>query len=76
MPYTHGDAEQLSSEQILREYKQQSSVELRFKFLKDPIEERIRTAVVERNIRIEPVRGWYAQKPTAKQIILMLEPYE
>ena len=30
------DSESLSAEEVLREYKQQSTVELRFKFLKDP----------------------------------------
>jgi len=33
----HQDTEQLPAAQVLREYKQQSSVELRFKFLKDPM---------------------------------------
>jgi len=99
----HQDASELPAEQVLREYKQQSSVELRFKFLKDPmfvdslflktperiealgyvllialfiymtIEERIRSAVQQQNIRLEPVRGWHTRKPTAKQVILMLE---
>ncbi len=99
----HQDASELSAEQVLREYKQQSSVELRFKFLKDPmfvdslflktperiealgyillialfiymrLEERIRTAVDQQNIRLQPVRGWHTRKPTAKQVILMLE---
>src|SRR5665648_1103736 len=99
----HKDALELPAEQVLQEYKQQSSVELRFKFLKDPmfvdslflktperiealgyvllialfiymrLEERIRTAVEQHNIRLEPVRGWHTRKPTAKQVILMLE---
>lgn len=99
----HKDALELPAEQVLREYKQQSSVELRFKFLKDPmfvdslflktperiealgyvllialfiyltLEERIRTAVLQQNIRLQPVRGWHTSKPTAKQVILMLE---
>jgi len=99
----HQDALELPAEQVLREYKQQSSVELRFKFLKDPmfvdslflktperiealgyvllialfiymtLEERIRTAVLQQNIRLQPVRGWHTSKPTAKQVILMLE---
>ena len=99
----HKNASELSAEQVLREYKQQSSVELRFKFLKDPmfvdslflktperiealgyillialfiymrLEERIRTAVDQQNIRLQPVRGWHTRKPTAKQVILMLE---
>lgn len=33
----HEDASELPVEQVLREYKQQSSTELRFKFLKDPV---------------------------------------
>jgi len=33
----HQDVAELPAEQVLREYKQQSSVELRFKFLKDPM---------------------------------------
>ena len=33
----HRDASELPAEQVLREYKQQSNVELRFKFLKDPM---------------------------------------
>lgn len=99
----HEDASELPVEQVLREYKQQSSTELRFKFLKDPVfvdslflktperiealgyvllialfvymrlEERIRTAVEKQNIRLQPVRGWHTRKPTAKQVILMLE---
>lgn len=99
----HSDASELPAEQVLREYKQQNSVGLRFKFLKDPmfvdslflktperiealgyvllialfiymtLEERIRTAVQQKNIRIQPVRGWHTSKPTAKQVILMLE---
>ena len=99
----HQDASELPAEQVLREYKQQSSVELRFKFLKDPmfvdslflktperiealgyvllialfiymtLEERIRTVVQQQNIRLQPVRGWHTRKPTAKQVILMLE---
>jgi len=99
----HQDASELPAEQVLREYKQQSSVELRFKFLKDPmfvdslflktperiealgyvllialfiymrLEERIRTAVEQQNIQLQPVRGWHTRKPTAKQVILMLE---
>jgi transposase len=99
----HNDASELSAAQVLREYKQQSSVELRFKFLKDPmfvdslflktperiealgyvllialfiymtLEERIRTAVQQQNVRLQPVRGWHTSKPTAKQVILMLE---
>jgi len=99
----HEDASELPVEQVLREYKQQSSTELRFKFLKDPmfvdslflktperiealgyvllialfvymrLEERIRTAVEKQNIRLQPVRGWHTRKPTAKQVILMLE---
>lgn len=99
----HNNTAELPAEQVLREYKQQSSVELRFKFLKDPmfvdslflktperiealgyvllialfiymtLEERIRKAIQKENIRIQPVRGWYTSKPTAKQVILMLE---
>jgi len=99
----HKDALELPAEQVLWEYKQQSSVELRFKFLKDPmfvdslflktperiealgyvllialfiymtLEERIRKVIQKENIRIQPVRGWYTSKPTAKQVILMLE---
>ena len=99
----HEDASELPAEQVLREYKQQSRTELRFKFLKDPmfvdslflktperiealgyvllialfvymrLEERIRTAVENQNIRLQPVRGWFTRKPTAKQVILMLE---
>lgn len=99
----HSDASELPADQVLREYKQQSSVELRFKFLKDPmfvdslflktperiealgyvllialfiymtLEERIRTAIKQQNIRLQPVRGWHTSKPTAKQVILMLE---
>lgn len=99
----HNNASELPAAQVLREYKQQSSVELRFKFLKDPmfvdslflktperiealgyvllialfiymtLEERIRTAVQQQNIRLQPVRGWHTSKPTAKQVILMLE---
>jgi len=99
----HEDASELPAEQVLREYKQQSRTELRFKFLKDPmfidslflktperiealgyvllialfvymrLEERIRTAVEKQNIQLEPVRGWHTRKPTAKQVILMLE---
>src|SRR5665648_236237 len=99
----HEDASELPAEQVLREYKQQSRTELRFKFLKDPmfvdslflerperiealgyvllialfvymrLEERIRTAVEQQNIRLQPVRGWFTRKPTAKQIILMLQ---
>lgn len=99
----HQDASELPAEQVLREYKQQSRTELRFKFLKDPmfvdslflktperiealgyvllialfiymrLEERIRTAVEQQNISLQPVRGWHTRKPTAKQVILMLE---
>lgn len=99
----HEDASELPAEQVLREYKQQSRTELRFKFLKDPmfvdslflerperiealgyvllialfvymrLEERIRTAVEQQNIRLQPVRGWFTRKPTAKQVILMLQ---
>ncbi|MBS4025859.1 MAG: hypothetical protein KGZ96_09325, partial [Clostridia bacterium] len=30
-------------------------------------------AIQKENIRLQPVRGWYTSKPTAKQVILMLE---
>ena len=42
-------------------------------FIYMTLEERIRTAVKQQNIRLEPVRGWRTSKPTAKQVILMLE---
>jgi transposase len=87
---------------ILREYKQQSTVELRFKFLKDPtfvdalylktperiealgyllllalfiymtIERRLRLALEQKQIRLQPMKGQYTTKPTARQIFLML----
>ena len=42
-------------------------------FIYITLEERIRTAVQQQNIRLQPVRGWHTRKPTAKQVILMLE---
>ena len=42
-------------------------------FIYMTLEERIRTAVQQQNIRLQPVRGWHTRKPTAKQVILMLE---
>jgi transposase len=97
------DQEQLPTEEVLREYKEQSSVELRFKFLKDPafvdalflntperiealgyvllialfiyatMEKRLRLALEQSNIRLQPVRGHYTNKPTARTILLLLE---
>ena len=96
------DREQLPTVEILREYKQQSTVELRFKFLKDPtfvdalflktperiealgyllmlclfiymtLERRLRLAVKQQQVRLQPVRGNYTTKPTARQILILL----
>lgn len=96
------DAEKLPASQVLREYKLQSTVELRFKFLKDPafinalflktperiealgyllmlclyfymiIEQRLRLAVEQQKVRLQPVHGTYTGKPTSRQILLLL----
>lgn len=96
------DATLLPAIEVLREYKQQSTEELRFKFLKDPtfvdalylktpervealgyllllalflymtLERRLRLALQQRQIRLQPARDQYTSNPTARQIFLML----
>lgn len=92
----------LSARDVLKEYKEQSSVELRFQFLNDPafvdtlflksperiealsylllialfvcmtMENRLRLALRQTKTQIQPERGNYTDKPTAKTIIRLL----
>jgi transposase len=87
---------------VLREYKEQSTVEMRFKFLKDPqfvdalflktpsriealgyvllmalfiymtFEKRLRLALADKKIRLQPVPGRYTDRPTARVVLQML----
>jgi transposase len=95
----------LPAANVLREYKEQSTVEMRFKFLKDPqfvdalflktpsriealgyvllmalflymtFEKRLRLALANKKMRLQPVPGRYTDRPTARVVLQLLSVF-